>query len=95
MKDSEIPSPSETIAFGEKKSGLGHVHMDFDQGKSGNDVDIIEQARHKSGSGPTAGGSNFTFVDGSTRFLKYGASVNPVNLWAVTDIWRSAAVRMP
>ncbi len=95
MKEADIPNPSETIVFGEKKSTSFHVHMDFDQGKGGNDVDEIEQARHKSGSGPTAGGSNFTFADGSVRFLKRGQSVNPVNLWAVTELWRSAGVKLP
>jgi len=90
MRDAEIPSPSETIAFGEKKSGISHFHMDFDQGTVGNDVEVVEQVRHKSGSGKTAGGSNFTFADGSVRFLKYGESLNPVNLWAVTEAWRAA-----
>ena len=95
MRETDIPSPSETIAFGEKKSTYSHVHMDFDQGQSGNDVDVIDQVRHKSGSGKTAGGSNFTFADGSVRFLKYGQSTSPVNLWGVTEIWRAAAVKMP
>jgi len=94
MKESEIPNPSETIAFGEKRSDSFHVHMDFDQGQAGNDVEIIDQVRHKSGTGANAGGSNFTFADGSVRFLKKGDSVNPVNLWAVTDAWRGAAVKV-
>jgi prepilin-type N-terminal cleavage/methylation domain-containing protein/prepilin-type processing-associated H-X9-DG protein len=94
MKEGDIPSPSVTIAFGEKRSGLTHFHMDFDQGRTGNDVDVIDQVRHKSGTGKTAGGSNFTFADGSVRFLKFGESVNPVNLWAVTEAWRGAAVKM-
>jgi prepilin-type N-terminal cleavage/methylation domain-containing protein/prepilin-type processing-associated H-X9-DG protein len=95
MKDSDIPNPSDTVAFGEKKSTSPHVHMDFDQGGSGNDVEVVEQVRHKAGGGKTAGGSNFTFADGSVRHLKYGQSVNPVNLWAVTEAWRAAAVKMP
>lgn len=94
MKEKDIPNPSETVAFGEKKSGVNHVHMDFDQGQAGNDVEVIDQVRHKSGSGKTAGGSNFTFADGSVRFLKFGESVNPVNLWGVTEAWRGAAVKM-
>lgn len=94
MRDFDIPNPSQTIAFGEKKSELRHVHMDFDQGASGNDVEVIEQARHKSGRGKTAGGSNFAFADGSTRFLKYGESTSPVNLWGVTEAWRGAAVKL-
>jgi prepilin-type N-terminal cleavage/methylation domain-containing protein/prepilin-type processing-associated H-X9-DG protein len=95
MRECEIPSPSETITFGEKRSGSYHVHMDFDQGIAGNDIEQIEQARHKFGSGKTNGGSNFAFADGSVRFLKYGQSVNPVNLWGVTEDWRNAAVRIP
>lgn len=94
MRESEIPAPSDTIAFGEKKSGLRHVHMDFDQGQAGNDVEVIDQVRHKSGRGSTAGGSNFTFADGSVRFLKFGQSVNPVNLWGVTEEWRGAAIKL-
>jgi prepilin-type processing-associated H-X9-DG protein len=94
MREADIPNPSETIAFGEKRTGSFHVHMDFDQGKGGNDVEEIDQARHKSGSGPRNGGSNFAFADGSVRFLKYGQSLNPVNLWAVMDDWRAAAVKL-
>jgi len=94
MKESDLPNPSETIAFGEKRTGSFHFHMDFDQGTGGNDVDEIEQARHKSGSAKTSGGSNFTFADSSVRLLRYGESVNPVNLWAVTEAWRAAAVKM-
>jgi hypothetical protein len=95
MKETEIPNPSETVTFGEKKTGSHHFHMDFDQGTVGNDIEVIEQARHKLGSGKNNGGSNFTFADQSVRFLKYGQSVNPVNLWAVTESWRALAVRLP
>ena len=90
MKEADIPLPSETITFGEKRTGSRHVHMDFSQGSKGNDVEEIEQARHKSGGGLTAGGSNFAFADGSVRLLKYGESIKPVNLWAVVDVWRNA-----
>jgi prepilin-type processing-associated H-X9-DG protein len=47
---------------------------------------------HKTGSGLKSGGSNFAFADGSTQALKYGGSISPVNLWAITDIWRNAPV---
>lgn len=92
MKDAAIPQPSETISFGEKKTGSRHVHMDFSQGKEGNDVEEIEQNRHKYGGGGKSGGSNFAFTDGSVRFLKYGMSSRPVNLWAVKDQWRNIPV---
>ena len=93
MKSSAIPNPSETITFGEKKSNSRHVHMDFSQGR-GNDIEQVEQGRH-GGGGPGSGGSNFAFVDGSVRYLQYGRSLKPVNLWAVTDEWRNATVKFP
>ncbi len=94
MKESAISNPSETIAFGEKKTGSYHVHMDFSQGEKGNDVEEIDQGRHANGGGKR-GGANFAFIDGSARFLKYGQSTSPVNLWAVKEDWRNAAVKAP
>jgi prepilin-type N-terminal cleavage/methylation domain-containing protein/prepilin-type processing-associated H-X9-DG protein len=84
MPESAIRDPSETITFGEKSTDSGHVHMDFHQGL-GNDLEELEHKRHSRG-------SNFTFADGSARFLHYGKSVNPFNLWAVTDLWRNTAI---
>jgi prepilin-type N-terminal cleavage/methylation domain-containing protein/prepilin-type processing-associated H-X9-DG protein len=95
MKESNIPQPSDTIVFGEKRTGSPHVHMDFSQGDSGNDVEEIAQNRHKYGGGATSGGSNFAFADGSSRFLKYGQSIRPLNLWAVVDVWRNAPPKLP
>lgn len=92
MKAAAIPNPTETIVFGEKRKGSYHVHMDFSQGQAGNDVEEIDQARHASGANKE-GGSNFAFADGSARFLKFGRSTTPENLWAVRDEWRRAPVR--
>jgi len=88
MKQDAIKYPSDTIVFGEKLTDSPHVHMDFFQGV-GNDIDQIEHSRHNNGSKPGSGGSNFTFADGSARFLKAGRSVYPLNLWAVTDKYRT------
>ncbi|MDA7628679.1 DUF1559 domain-containing protein [Verrucomicrobia bacterium] len=90
MKLSSVRFPSETIMFGEKKQERYDVHMDFYQG-DGNDVEAIDQNKHNA-SGDTSrdGGSNFAFADGSVRFLKYGESLSPENLWAATDQWRNA-----
>jgi len=93
MKSACIPNPAETITFGEKKSTSRHVHMDFSQGR-GNDIEQVEQGRH-GGGGPESGGSNFAFADGSIRFLRYGHSLKPVNLWAVTEEWRNATAKLP
>lgn len=92
MRESAIPNPSETIVFGEKKKGSGHMHMDFSQGKLGNDVEQIDQGRHGS-SNSRQGGANFAFADGSARYLKFGQSTAPQNLWAVKDEWRNVAVK--
>jgi len=91
MKASDVPLPSDTVLFGEKRIGSRHVHMDFGQG-AGNDKQEVNQNMHRSGNGPTSGGSNFDFVDGSARMLLYGGSVQPINLWAITELWRNAPV---
>ena len=37
------------------------------------------------GKNGTAGGSNYAFADGSARYLKFGESLNPINLWFVDE----------
>src|SRR5687767_5987429 len=46
MKASNVPKPSETVVFGEKRKGSRHVHMDIDQGQRGNDFEEIDHERH-------------------------------------------------
>jgi prepilin-type N-terminal cleavage/methylation domain-containing protein/prepilin-type processing-associated H-X9-DG protein len=89
MRETAVPQPSTTIAFGEKETESGHYYMDFYEG-NGNDVDEVEQSRHV-GLGPKSrgGGSNYAFVDGSASLLKFGRSLSPINLWAVTDTYRT------
>lgn len=93
MKQGNIPLPSETIAFGEKKSGSVHVHMDFGQ-EDGNDRRHVAHGMHRSSGAEVGGGSNFALVDGSVRFLKYGGSVRPQNLWAIVEVYRKAPVEL-
>lgn len=81
MKVAAISRPSDTILFGEKRSGSGHVHMDTDQGKRGNDFEEIEHKRHGQG-------SNFAFADGGIRLVKKYQELYPENLWAVIDEFR-------
>ena len=90
MNEAAIRESSETVLFGEKESGSGHFYMDFLETAAGNDVEELEQARHAGVK--NSGGSNFAFCDGSARYLRYGKSVNPINLWAVTDQWRANAI---
>ena len=84
----------DTILFGEKRIGSYHMHMDFGQ-DAGNDKKEVAQNMHSYGNGGKSGGSNFAFIDGSVRMLPYGGSVKPINLWAVTELWRSAPVDLP
>jgi prepilin-type N-terminal cleavage/methylation domain-containing protein/prepilin-type processing-associated H-X9-DG protein len=87
FRDTLIRKPSDTIIFGEKESESGHFYMDFLETSAGNDFEELEHSRH--GGSRTKGGSNYSFADGSAQYLLYGDSVNPINLWAVTDVWRT------
>ena len=84
MPESIIKQPSETIVFGEKEEEAGDFLMDI---RSGNELTVLEQTRH---GGPGAGGgANYAFADGGARFLKFGQSLSPINLWAVTEKTRA------
>jgi len=90
MKLAKVPLPSDTVAFGEKRTGSPHVYMDFYQGSKGNDLEELEHGRHGGRKNTRSGTSNHGFVDGSVRSLKFGRSITPVNLWALTEKWRNA-----
>jgi prepilin-type N-terminal cleavage/methylation domain-containing protein len=90
MRLSWIPNPSETVVFGEKRTGSPHAYMDFLQGVKGNDLEELEHGRHGGGRSPRERSSNYGFADGSARSLKFGGSITPVNFWATTDKWRNA-----
>ena len=84
MPETVIAQPSETIVFGEKEEGVGDFLMDI---RSANELTVLDQTRH---GGPSAsGGANYAFADGSARFLKFGQSLKPVNLWIATAAARS------
>jgi prepilin-type N-terminal cleavage/methylation domain-containing protein/prepilin-type processing-associated H-X9-DG protein len=87
LPESAIKETSETVLFGEKQTDSQHYYMDFLETAAGNDFEELEHARH-SGKG-VSGGSNYAFADGSSRYLRYGGSVSPINLWAVTSTWRT------
>jgi prepilin-type processing-associated H-X9-DG protein len=96
IAEKAIPKPSETVVFGEKLSESPRIHMDLLQ-SLGDDLTEIEHGRHfRSNPRVTRGsGSNYAMADGSVRFLKYGADLAPINLWAVTDIWRTNSTAAP
>jgi prepilin-type N-terminal cleavage/methylation domain-containing protein/prepilin-type processing-associated H-X9-DG protein len=87
MKENVVLLPSSTIALGEKETSAGDYYMDiFENGGIGNDLTgVAEQSRHDgAGPGTHSGGSNYAFMDGSARFLKFSTSLDPLNLWCVS-----------
>lgn len=89
MPEAGVSFSSDTVSFGEKESEWGDFFMDFDEGV-GNDVERLEQSRHAGAGAKTrSGGSNYGFVDGSVRFLKFGRDLSPINLWGVTPEGRT------
>ncbi len=92
LKENQISHPSDTILLGEKNSGRGDFYMDMRAVAGfGDDFSAFAQDRH-SGRGESSGtgGSNNTYADGSTRYSKYGTTLDPLNLWAVSDANRIA-----
>ncbi|MHB8523706.1 MAG: DUF1559 family PulG-like putative transporter [Limisphaerales bacterium] len=89
IRENLIAEPSMTIAFGEKLETSGHWYFDYETYE---DITQLDQSKHSTGrrnaQGDGGGGSNYIFADGSARFLKFGQSVMPVNLWATTPAWR-------
>lgn len=98
IKDTAIREPSGTIVFGEKLYAIGHFYMDFLEGKLGNDVEVLNHSAHgstvRTGQGGKGGGSNYAFCDGSVQFVKHGRALGPINLWAVTERWRTNAINV-
>jgi prepilin-type N-terminal cleavage/methylation domain-containing protein/prepilin-type processing-associated H-X9-DG protein len=94
LKENAVVFPSDTVVLGEKFSSATDYYMDLLEG-NGNDIDLVaEQSRH-GGTGRIAvtgigvGGSNYSFADGSTRYLKCPKAFFPANLWCITDANRT------
>ena len=94
MSETAILESSETIVFGEKLTEMFHFHMDFFQGVC-DDLAAVEHGRHNNQQKRSGnGGSNFGFADGSARYLAYGRTLSPVNLWAVTPLYRTKSIAL-
>ena len=91
IKEQAIPQPTDTIILGEKKSDARDYYMDLFE-NNGNDLTgIAEQTRHDSnGDDSGSGGSNYSFADGSARYVKAPGVFNPVNMWCVSAANRAA-----
>jgi prepilin-type N-terminal cleavage/methylation domain-containing protein/prepilin-type processing-associated H-X9-DG protein len=92
-RENHIRKPSETIVFGEKDQTSGHFYMDW---KNKDDYQQLDESKHSSGpkqaNGDGGGGSNYGFADGSNRFLRFGKSVDPYNLWFIQDEYRNYTI---
>ena len=91
LKQNQVIHPSDTILFGEKEWFRGDFYMDMLAGNGDDFAGAVAQDRHSGrGEGSQTGGSINGFIDGSTRFYKYGRAFSPLNLWAVSDADRIA-----
>lgn len=90
IKENVISQPSETCVLGEKVATYADYYMDI---STDEDLDKVDQGRHMSGvKSKGEGGANYVFSDGHAGYLKWGRSTSPVNMWAVTPLWRNLAV---
>jgi prepilin-type N-terminal cleavage/methylation domain-containing protein/prepilin-type processing-associated H-X9-DG protein len=93
LKENAIRDPSQTILFGEKDVASQHYYMDFD---FYDDLLQLDQSKHstarKDSRGNGGGGSNYAFVDGSAKLLRFGKAFDPINLWAIVPEVRNIAI---
>ena len=89
INESAITRPSDTIVFGEKRTGSAEFYVTLVPATTV--LNVTEQGRHSRGAGGSAktGGSNHAYTDGSVRFTRFGHSLCPANDWAVTEAGRT------
>ncbi len=86
INETDIREPSDTVVFAEKAKGVTHWYLDYELNE---DISgILEQSRHGTTT-KNAGGSNYTFADGSARYLRWGQAISPVNLFLVLPQYRN------
>ena len=86
VSESVFKEPTDTVVFGEKETKSGHWYMDY---WMGDDYNELEQSRHTAGARNKGGGSVYAFADGSARYLTWGRSLDPINLWFVDEQYRN------
>ena len=86
VRESAIGRPADTILFGEKASASTQFYVVLAEDAS-QYLAELEEGRHGGtlGLSSKSGSSNYAFGDGSVRVVRYGQSLCPLNLWAVTD----------
>lgn len=95
LKENAIVFTSDTVVLGEKFSTASDYYMDLLEGM-GNDINqVAEQSRHGGNganaiSGSGSGGSNYSFADGSARYLKCPGAFYPIDIWCISDANRKS-----
>jgi len=94
MKLSAVFEPSSTILIGERKPDSNDdAYMDIWPPEYGSDhLTEVAHGKHGADASGRGGGSNYGFVDGSAKYLKFGEAFSPLNLWAVTESFRQASL---
>lgn len=93
LRHSAFPKPAATILFGEKSSTASAYEANIFEAPVGSYLRALAENRH--GNLVQAlknGGANTAMADGHIQYLPWGESTCPVNLWAVTERWRTDAV---
>jgi prepilin-type N-terminal cleavage/methylation domain-containing protein/prepilin-type processing-associated H-X9-DG protein len=90
LRESVITQPADTIVFGEKASTSTQFYLILATDASQYLPDL-EESRHGGALGifNKSGSSNYAFGDGSVRAIRYGQTLCPLSLWAVTDKGRT------
>jgi prepilin-type N-terminal cleavage/methylation domain-containing protein len=91
IAESAIAHPADTIAFGEKASSSSQFYLVLNSDASLYLPDLGESSHGGTGAlMDKSGRSIYAFIDGSVRAVRYGRTLCPLNLWAVTDQGRTA-----
>jgi prepilin-type processing-associated H-X9-DG protein len=91
LRETVINRLADTIVFGEKASLSLQAYLVLNSDASLYLPDL-EESRH-GGTGRLlnkSGGSNYAFGDGSVRWVHFGKTLCPQNLWAVTEQGRTS-----
>jgi len=92
MKQSNIGKAAETIVLGEKTSTSAVFTVNIFQSPTASYLSDLAENRHGNPSHASkAGGFNTAMADGHMQYLPWGECTCPINLWAVTEHWRTAA----
>src|SRR5207237_395263 len=91
INESLFPHPIDTVIFGEKNSESRAFYLDLLADPNTYYLELEERRHVGRGTLSRFGQSNYAWLDGSVRALKFGKSTCPINLWAATDKWRTDA----